>query len=188
MPLSACGFAFADTTWQTRSRKQFQISRMKTSAVLACVFSVAMLTAGNDPPARDGYGYRFLYKAKVTPKEYLQKHPCVSGVWRCKEETDTHFVGVLSYPTGNVPPAFPEKDEPAFQVQPVKIAKMKGLPINLKTWTGPVILLQADARVRFATKESLESTFKLVGYEAAKSKGEGFLFKKHGELEYKNPN
>jgi hypothetical protein len=110
-----------------------------------------MLTAGNDPPAKEAYGYRFLHKAKETPKEFLQKHPCVSGVWRCKEETATHFVGMLSYPTGNVSPTFPEKDEPAFQVQPVKIAKMKGLPINLQTWTGPVILLLADAKVRFAT-------------------------------------
>jgi hypothetical protein len=115
----------------------------------------------------------------------LQKHPCISGTWRCTEETDRHFIGVLGYPTGNVAPTYPERDEPAFQVQPIKIAKEKKLPINLKTWTGPVILLQADAKVRFATKKSLESTFKLVGYEAKKGKETGFLFKNNPELGFK---
>jgi hypothetical protein len=136
------------------------------------------------PSAKEAYGYKFLYADKVAPKEYLQSHPCVSGGWRFVEETPTHWVGELHYPTGNVPPAYPNGNEAAFVVKPVRVEKTKELPVDLKTWKGQVILLQPDTAVRFASQKSLEGAFRVIAVEAEKGKGETFLFKKRDELKY----
>jgi hypothetical protein len=155
---------------------------------LATVTGAAMLTAADDPRAgpdrKQAYGFRFLYTDKVGPKEYLQKHPCVSGIWRLKEETKTHWIGELHYPTANVPPAYPTKDEAAFVVQPIKVERQNGLPVRLKNFEGLVVLLQADPAIRFGTPRSLESAFKLVAVETEKGKGTGFLFQKHKDLKF----
>jgi hypothetical protein len=149
--------------------------------------AVVLLTASKDQPAaakNEAYGFRFLYQGKLSPKEYLQKHPCVSGGWRFKEETDSHWVGELNYPTGNVPPTYPSRNEAAFVVRPIKIEKQKDLPVNLKTWQGMVILLQADGAVRFGTPRSLASAFKLIAVETATGKATTFLFHKYKDLAF----
>jgi hypothetical protein len=158
--------------------------RKLTLAALVWLALVVQISNGGGPADKEGYGFQFLHGEKVNPKKYLQTHPCVSGRWQFQSETDTHWIGDLHYPTGNVPPAYPTKDEAAFLVRGVKIEKQKGLPIDLKTWQGQVILLQADATVRFGTAKSLEQSFRLVGYEPAKDKGTPFLFQQHADLAY----
>ena len=161
------------------------------SASLRLTLAVALVAAcgvgtglAGAPKEKEAHGFRFLYADKVSPRDYLQKHPCVSGGWRFEHETDTHWVGVLNYPTGNVRPTYPTDREAAFQVKPIKVEK-KDSPVNLKTWTGEVILLQADPAVRFGTRRSLESSFRLVAVETATGKGETFLFHKHADLAFK---
>jgi hypothetical protein len=154
--------------------------------------ATALLLAGSAVPVHgssaephpEALGFRFFYPDKLSPKAFLQNHPCISGTWRFKNETDTHWVGALSYPTGNVAPPYPTGSEPAFLVQPIKVEKQKGLPVNLKTWQGAVILQQADPAVRFGTPKSLASGFKLVAIETAPGKATGFLFQKHKELKF----
>jgi hypothetical protein len=161
---------------------------MKMAVLLgACILAVVDLVAAEEKPAqadKQAYGFKFLYAEKVAPREYLQQHPCICGSWVFEKETDTHWIGSLSYPTGNVPPAFPTDKEPAFEVKHVKVAKLKNPPIDLKTYKGPLILLQSDASVRFATPKSLDSTFQLVAVEVTQGKAEGFLLQNRKELAY----
>ena len=91
-----------------------------------------------------------------------------------------------SVPAGfTAPPTYViNNDEPAFVVKPVRVEKPKNAAVDLKTWKGAVIVLQPDADVRFASKKSLEGSFRLIAVEAEKGKGDTFLFKKHDELKY----
>jgi hypothetical protein len=91
---------------------------MRASCLLALAATLgvaALLRAAGDPAVapekKQAYGFRFLFTDNISPKEYLQKHPCVSGIWRLKGETETHWIGELHYPTGNVPPAYPTQSE-----------------------------------------------------------------------------
>jgi hypothetical protein len=163
---------------------QARFEVIATAALAVAAILAARSTGGGGAAKQEAYGFRFLYAEKVSPEDYLKKHPCVSGGWRYEKETDTHWIGVLSYPTGNVPPTYPTGREAAFQVGRIKVAKEKGLGVDLKTWRGAVILLQPDATVRFGTKASLESSFKVVAVEAEKGKGTTFLFKKYPELKF----
>jgi hypothetical protein len=158
---------------------------MPLGLALAVVAVLCAALRAGAPAEKEAYGFKFVYADKLTPKKYLQTHPSVSGGWRFRRATDTHWIGDLTYPTGNVPPTYPDKNEAAFLVQGVKIEKQKDLPIDLEKWQGQVILLQPDAKVRFGSPKSLESSFRLVGYEAEKGKGTGFLFKKHADLGYR---
>src|ERR1700722_8047969 len=103
-------------------------------AILLVTLWVGTQSSQEPGPAKEAFGYRFLYADKLTPKEFLTKNPCVSGGWRFKSETKTHWIGVLNYPTGNVAPAYPAESEPAFVVEPIKIEKQKGLEVDLKTY------------------------------------------------------
>jgi hypothetical protein len=164
--------------------------------VLACVLvgtALAGLAAAQGPakgaaPREDArLGLVLLYADKTDAKEYFPKHPCVSGGWQFERETDTHWIGKLNYPTGNVPPAYPDKNEAAFVVGPLKVARKPGLAIDLKKWKGSVVLRMADAKERFGTVKSLESSFALVAYQIPPDvpARASFLFKKHSELLYK---
>src|SRR5947209_4545779 len=101
---------------------------------------VAGLAAAQGPakdagPREDArLGLVLIYADKADAKDYFPKHPCVSGGWQFERETDTHWIGKLNYPTGNVPPAYPQNDEAAFVVGPLKVAKKPGLAIDMKKW------------------------------------------------------
>jgi hypothetical protein len=161
--------------------------------MLGAILAIGSLTAeepnkSDKPKPREDakLGLVLVYPEKGGATEYFQKHPCVSGGWQFKSETETHWIGSLNYPTGNVPPAYPTDNEAAFVVGPLKVAKKPGLVIDMKKWQGTVVLLMADTKERFGTKKSLATSFELVAYQippdrAAKAT---FLFKKRAELLY----
>jgi hypothetical protein len=171
------------------------MSRFLGASVLIGVAVAAGLGGAQAPDKDSGpkpredakLGLVLIYPDRVDAEAYFQAHPCVSGGWRLESESESHWIGVLNYPTGNVPPAYPTGSEAAFQVRRIKVAKRPGLAIDMKKWTGTVVLLQADAKERFGTPKSLDSSFELVGYGLPSAKGRtgAFLFQKRPELLYK---
>jgi hypothetical protein len=133
--------------------------------------------------AKAAYGCQFLLPSKNTVQDYLRNHACVAGRWTFLDKDGNRFVGTLSDPSGNVPPAYPTAAERIRVIGPINVVTASPVP-DLQIWRGRVILEQPDATVRFGTPQSLIGDYRLLGYEANPGKGEP-LFKNRPELEFK---
>ena len=139
------------------------------------------------------YGLNFFYVGDKSVKEFLATTPCVSGVWwKFHREDEDHYIGELHYPTENTAnyQGEGEKRSPQYyMVFGIKVRKQEGLPIDLKTFRGALVLRDPNPTTPLSI-EGDESSYELVGYQDMQRKKEGkygFLFSQNEELKYVPP-
>lgn len=166
----------------------FVLSMFVTTSAQPC--------AGEKPPAvkRDaGLGLLFCYAGSQPIDAFLKSTPCVSGVWwRCHKETKTYWVGELHYPTENTGNYKPAKGTPPspryYMVTNLRIRKRAGLPIDLRTFRGALVL-KDPAPDKPLSVLGDGTVYELVGYQDRAHKRGRYqhLFARHPEFRYQPP-
>ena len=140
------------------------------------------------------FGLNFYYAGEQGVQEFLSATPSVAGVWwKFHKEDETHWYGELHYPTentGDYEAADPRQRAPQYyMVFNLAIRKQKGLPIDLKTYRGSLVLCDPQPDVPLSTQGD-GTSYELIGYQPEKTEKHkhGFLFKRHAELKYRPPN
>jgi len=123
------------------------------------------------------WGLISVYPEERSFQSYVNSHPCVAGEWFYKSETETHWIGALSYPTQNTDPAGAR-----YWQSGVRIAKRPGLTIDLSQASSGVtsVVLLKPAKDTDA--------YELVAYSDPAFKDSQsrshLLFSKHPALRY----
>ncbi len=139
------------------------------------------------------YGLTFCYAEMKDVKHFLTSTPCVSGVWwKFRAEDDKHFIGELHYPTENTADYHADarrlRSPKYFMVTDIAIRKQEGLPIDLKTFRGALVLRDPKPDTPLAVRGD-GTSYELVGYEDKRSnRGDfRFLFSINKDLKFTPP-
>lgn len=171
-------------------------------ALLRTVFAAAVLAVGlqssaglaDEKPAafkRDAkLGLVMCYAGTQTVRAFLKSTPCVSGTWwHCHREGKECWIGTLHYPTENTAdykPAKGKRGAPRYYVAiELKIRKRAGLPIDVGTFRGALVLKDPKPGTPLAVNGD-DTIYELVGYQDMQNKKASptHLFVMHPELRY----
>ena len=168
---------------------------------VVCSLSAWVLAAersgmNNEKPSiheSDKFGLNFFYAGDKSVKEFLNATPAVSGIWwKFHKEDDEHWYGELHYPTENTgnydDPDPTRRSDQYYMVFNLAIRKQEGLPIDLKTFRGALVLRDPKPDVPLSTQGD-GTSYELVGFQKEKGEGGkyGFLFSQNKDLQYVPP-
>lgn len=134
-------------------------------------------------------GLTLIYAGEKEPVEFLKATPLVAGDWDFSEETKTHFIGSLSYPTENTVDYRRGIAGVPFVVDNVKIRKREDMPVDLTQRQLGVVLRDPDPETALSRRGD-GTVYELVGHATDPndtSAKYGFLFQRNLKLRYEAP-
>lgn len=135
------------------------------------------------------FGLTLRYRGDAKPSFFLRTTPLVAGDWSFTGETETHYLGSLSYPTENTAEYGPGTAGVPFVVSNLKIRKSDDMPIDLTERYPGLVLRDPDPDTPLSMRGD-DTVYELVGYAMDPldtSVKYSMLFQRNSKLRYRVP-
>ena len=125
----------------------------------------------------------YIYQANQTPADFIRSQPCVVGAWIFQKETDRFWIGDVHYISDNT--AAESIRYVAFRL---KVKKNPHVKIDMKKWTGRILLQKANPQASLDERDDHFSAFTVIGYSEDKKSGkQDGVIDLHKTLPYQPP-